>query len=88
MPKGNKGQNERTGSQETKSDKFKRLAKSRVSRTTRALQSIGKLANSYNYEYSEAEAQKIISHLTKELDDLKRKFSNKPRKPENDFDFD
>jgi hypothetical protein len=88
MPKANSEQNERIGSRETKNDKFKRLARNRVGRATRALQGIGKLANNYNYDYSDAEAQKIISHLTKELEDLKRKFTMKPRKPGNEFNFD
>jgi hypothetical protein len=62
----------RTG--ESKSDKFKRLAEARVPRATSAIQSVGKLANRYNYEFDEAAAQKIIRHLQNELDDLKRKF--------------
>ena len=88
MQKADKSENERTGAQETKNEKFKRLARSRVARATNSLQSIGKLANNYNYDYSEVEAQKIISHLTKELDELKRRFSPKPRNSANEFEFD
>ena len=38
--------------------------------------------------FSKAEAQKIINHLSKEMDELKRRFSVKPRKPGNGFSFD
>jgi hypothetical protein len=59
---------------ESKRDRFKRLAQTRVPRATSAIQSVGKLANKYNYEFEEADAQKIIRHLQNELDDIKRKF--------------
>ena len=88
MPRVKRDQSAGTGTSETKNDKFQRLAKNRVARATSALQSIGKLANTYNYDYTEAEAQKIINHLSKEMDELKRRFSVKPRKPGNGFSFD
>jgi hypothetical protein len=66
------GESSRSG--ESKRDRFKRLAQTRVPRATSAIQSVGKLANKYNYEFEEADAQKIIRHLQNELDDIKRKF--------------
>lgn len=66
---------------ETKSEKFKRLAEMRVDKATTAIQSIGKLANTYNYDYEDSDAQKIIRHLQSELDEVKKKFvSNQRRK--------
>jgi len=61
---------------ESRREKFKRLAQARVPRATSAIQSVGKLANKYNYEFDDADAQKIVRHLQNELDDLKRKFAN------------
>lgn len=66
---------------ESKRDRFKRLAETRVPRATWALQSIGKLANRYNYEFDETDAQKIIRHLQNELDDLKRRFTKGTSNP-------
>ncbi len=65
---------ESSRSGESKRDRFKRLAQTRVPRATSAIQSVGKLANKYNYEFDEADAKKILRHLQNELDDLQRKF--------------
>lgn len=65
---------------ETKSERFKRLAETRVEKTTWSIQSIGKLANRYNYDYSDADAQKILRHLQSELDDVKEKFSSNQKR--------
>lgn len=72
---------------ESKRDRFKRLAETRVPRATWAIQSVGKLANRYNYEFEEADAQKIVRHLQNELDDLKRKFA-KSTSQKNKFSLD
>jgi len=69
----------RTG--ESKSEKFKRLAEMRVQKATWSIQSIGKLANRYNYDYADADAQKILRHLQSELDEVRKKFiSSQKRK--------
>ena len=65
---------------ESKSAKFKRLAIPRVDKATAAIQSIGKLANTYNYDYDDTDAQKILRHLQSELDDVKQKFASSQKR--------
>lgn len=60
---------------ETKEDKFKRLAKKRVEKATKAIQSIGTLANRYNYDYEDDDAKRILRHLQRELDEVQQKFN-------------
>jgi len=65
---------------ETKGEKFKRLAEMRVQKATWSIQSIGKLANKYNYDYDDTDAQKILRHLQSELDEVRKKFTNNQKR--------
>jgi len=65
---------------ETKGEKFKRLAEMRVQKATWSIQSVGKLANKYNYDYDDADAQKILRHLQSELDEVRKKFTNNQKR--------
>ncbi len=58
----------------TDRDKFVRLANKRVSNALKAMQLIGNLANRSNYDYTEADVQKIFKALQDELSASKRKF--------------
>ena len=57
-------------------EKFIELAEKRVVKTIKDLRLIGNLANRNNYEYSKADADKILSALEKELKAVKSKFAN------------
>lgn len=59
---------------ETKAQAFVRLANGRVSKALQAIEVIGNLA-SPNYEYTPAQADKIIGALTAETDALKARFA-------------
>ena len=61
-----------TGS--TDREKFVRLATKRVSNALKAMQLIGNLANRSNYDYTEADVQKIFKALHDELSASKKKF--------------
>lgn len=61
--------------EETKRDKFKRLAENRVNATIKEISLIGNLANKSNYEYSKEDVDKIIKTLKKSVSDLESKFT-------------
>jgi hypothetical protein len=58
----------------TDREKFVRLANKRVSNALKAMQLIGNLANRSNYDYTEADVQKIFKALHDELSASKKKF--------------
>jgi hypothetical protein len=59
---------------ETKHDRFKRLAESRVNNAIKQLELIGNLSNLNNYEYTQDEVKKIIKVLKNSLDLIEKKF--------------
>lgn len=56
--------------EETKSERFIRLAEYRVSKTIKDIKQIGQLANRNNYEWTEEQAQAIVSALDNETQAL------------------
>lgn len=65
--------------EETKRDKFIRLAESRVNSTLKEISLIGNLSNKSNYEYNKEDVEKIIRILKKSISDLESKFTSKNR---------
>jgi hypothetical protein len=59
---------------ETKRDRFVRLATQRTQVALNKLRILGNCANKDGYEYSDAEADKIIRAIEEEVKALKRKF--------------
>jgi hypothetical protein len=59
---------------ETKNEKFRRLAKARVNKVVKAITNIGKLAASA-YEYSPEEAAKVVGALQRAVADVEAKFA-------------
>ena len=75
-----------TDKKEDKGEKFRRLAKGRVSSAIGAIRKIGNLSNSNFYSYTPAEVNKIIKALKNEVDSLEEEFKRGNRgKP--DFTF-
>jgi hypothetical protein len=65
---------------ESKSAKFRRLAKLRGERVLKDLQLVGNLSNTNNYEYTEPEVRVLFSVIEEELKLAKVGFSrNKKR---------
>lgn len=58
----------------TDREKFVRLATKRVSNALKAIQLIGNLSNRSNYDYTEADVQKIFRALHDEVSAAKKKF--------------
>ena len=70
---------------ESKRDRFVRLAESRTSNALRAIRVIGNLANKAHYEFSAADIKKILNALHKEVDAVGRKFEDIPTKEKAEF---
>lgn len=57
-----------------KRERFIELGEARVRKATQMLRLIGNLSNASNYEYSQEDAQKILSALDNEMKLLRAKF--------------
>ena len=60
---------------ETKRDKFVRLAEARTNKIIDMIRLLGNCSNKSNYDYTDADVQKIFSTIEKELKNAKMKFS-------------
>jgi transposase-like protein len=65
-----------------KSAKFIELAEKRVTRTMNDLKLVRNLTNRNYYEYSDAQAKKIVRALQQEIDILKKSFLDSTAKKE------
>jgi hypothetical protein len=68
-----------------KRSKFVELAESRTTTAIRAIRVIGKLGNPSAYEYDEGDIKKIVSALTKEIEDLKARMMKRGGKSAVEF---
>lgn len=57
-----------------KREKFIRLAENRVNKALNDIRLIGNLSNKNNYDYDQADVNKIISTLEQEVRSVKQKF--------------
>ena len=60
---------------ETKRDRFVRLAEARTNKIIDMIRLLGNCANKANYDYTDADVQKIFSALEKEIKHAKTKFA-------------
>lgn len=68
-----------------KRERFVALAEKRVPRAIRELRLIGNLANTHNYAFTQADAQRILSALEQELKLLKGRFAAGQLKSQPEF---
>lgn len=61
---------------ETKREKFVRLVEARTNKIISMLRLLGNCANKANYDYTDADVQKIFTTLEKELKLARMKFSS------------
>ena len=61
---------------ETKREKFVRLVEARTNKIISMVRLLGNCSNKANYDYTEADIQKIFTTLEKELKLAKMKFSS------------
>ena len=59
-----------------KRERFVELAEKRVNRAIDDIRLIGNLSNRHNYEYTDADARKILAALDGEVRVLKRRFAS------------
>ncbi|ARJ21002.1 hypothetical protein [Bacillus mycoides] len=60
--------------EETKRERFKRIAESRTNKIINMMELLGNCSNTHNYEYTSDDAKKIIKAIENELQLLKNKF--------------
>lgn len=62
-------------SEETKREKFVRLAEARTNKIIDMLQLLGNCSNSSAYDYTQQDVEKIFSAIEAEVKEAKKKFS-------------
>lgn len=73
------------GPHRDKRTKFVELAESRTVNAIRAIRVIGKLGNKSHYDYTDNDVKKIVQALTREIDSLKARLTDKGAKNEVEF---
>lgn len=68
--------------QETKRDKFLRIAEARTSKVLEMLRLLGNCANPGTYDYTDKDVKTIFNALEKELKTTKNKFLGKDSREE------
>lgn len=76
MPRGSA----KTDAEESKRDRFIRLAESRTSNVIRAIRTIGKLGNKAQYDFDESDIRKIAAALAKEIEAMKARMGDRGAK--------
>ena len=64
---------------ETKEDRFRRIASSRTQKVLDTIQLLGKCSNKAIYAFSDKEVKKIFNAIERELREVKNKFSGNSR---------
>ena len=70
-------QKEEKAAEESKRNRFIRLAEGRTSNAIQAIRTIGKLGNKAQYEFDETDVKKIAGALLKEIDALKARMGDR-----------
>lgn len=73
---------------ETKREKFIRLAEARTNKIISMIQLLGNCSNSSQYEYSQKDVDKIFKAIQMELDEAKKRFSKLDSEKSNRFKLD
>ncbi len=60
---------------ETKREKFVRIAEARTNKIINMIQLLGNCSNQSMYEYSQKDVNKIFSAIQNELDEAKKRYS-------------
>ena len=73
--------------EETKSQRFKRIAEKRVSKAARSIRLVGNLGNRSLYEATDEERKEIITYLEGSLRQMKKDLDKKTQKDNEEFKF-
>ena len=74
--------------QETKREKFVRLAEARTNKIIDMIQLLGNCSNQSQYEYSQKDVSKIFNAIQAELDSAKKRFSKQDTQKGSRFKLD
>lgn len=74
--------------QETKRDKFVRLAEARTNKIIDMLQLLGNCSNTSAYDYTQQDVEKIFGTIENELKEAKKKFNKVESKKGSRFTLD
>ena len=74
--------------QETKRDKFVRLAEARTNKIIDMLQLLGNCSNTSAYDYTQQDVDKIFGAIENELKEAKKKFNKVESKKSSRFTLD
>lgn len=74
--------------QESKRDKFVRLAEARTNKIIDMIQLLGNCSNHNQYEYSQKDVNKIFSTIQAELDSAKKRFNTQEKPKDSKFKLD
>ena len=70
---------------ETKRDKFIRLAEARTNKIINMIQLLGNCSNTSQYEYSQRDVDKIFKAIQSELDESRKRFNKLDSEKSNKF---
>lgn len=65
---------------ETRAERFKRVARTRIRRTLRELELLGNLGNRNHYEYTQEDVDKMFNNLEAQLKEARSRFTFKRSK--------
>ncbi len=74
--------------QETKREKFVRLAEARTNKTIAMIQLLGNCSNSSAYDYTQQDVDKIFAAIEAEIREAKKKFNRIESKKSSRFTLD
>ena len=75
-------------SEETKREKFVRIAEARTNKIINMIQLLGNCPNQNLYEYSQKDVNKMFAAIQSELDEAKKRFSKQDSQKGSKFTFD
>lgn len=74
--------------QESKRERFVRLAEARTNKIIDMIQLLGNCSNQSQYEYTQKDVSKIFSAIQSELDDAKKRFNKQDSQKGSRFKLD
>jgi uncharacterized protein involved in exopolysaccharide biosynthesis len=74
--------------EETKREKFVRIAEARTNKIINMIQLLGNCSNQSLYEYTAKDVNKIFSAIQAELDEAKKRYSKQDSQKGNKFTLD
>lgn len=74
--------------EETKREKFVRLAEARTNKIIDMIQLLGNCSNQSQYEYSQKDVNKIFNAIQAELDEAKKRYSKQDSQKSSKFTLD